>query len=68
MTNVITDMSTHQRTGAVSAYFANSQRFQRIFSVLSAKISVKIFKNLTKKWEKTTDFDVQVYSFALKDS
>ena len=34
-------MSTPQRTGAVSAYFANSQRFQRIFSFLRAKISAK---------------------------
>ena len=50
-------MSTHQRIGAVSAPLENSQRFQRILTFLSVKNSAKIFKNLTKKWEKTTDFD-----------
>ena len=68
-------MSTHQRTGAVSAYFANSQRFQRIFSFLRAKISAKMCKNLQTvhmysgkrrhfRTENTVQ-TVQVYSFAL---
>jgi hypothetical protein len=34
-------MSTAQRIGAVSAPTGNSQRFQRIFSLLSAKNRAK---------------------------
>ena len=37
-------MSTDQRTGAVSAPWANSQRFQRILKFFSVKISAEISK------------------------
>ena len=43
-----TDMSTHQRIGAVSAPLENSQRFQRILTFLSVKNSAKMCKNLQK--------------------